>query len=126
MYNNSISLHDRDGQRKYLNQKERLRFLEVTKLQLKEVRLFCQLLYYTGARIAEIHNLTPESIDFSNGTVVIESLKKRQRGIYREIPIPNFLITDLMGFIEKLQLQTNESLTRFFAVSSWKMNQQKT
>ena len=82
MYKNTMSLYDNNGQRKYLNQNERLRFLEVTKQQPTEIRLFCQLLYYTGARIAEIHNLTTERIDVSNGTVVIEGLKKRKRGIF--------------------------------------------
>lgn len=113
MHKNSMSLHDKKGQRKYLNQKERLRFLEVTRQQLTEVRLFCQLLYYTGARIAEIHNLTTPSIDVSNGTIVIESLKKRQRGIYREIPLPDFLLKDLEDYIHKMQFQSGESLWRF-------------
>lgn len=113
MYKNSLSLHDKTGQRKYLNQKERLRFLEVTKRQLTEVKLFCQLIYYTGARISEIHNLKKDSIDLSNGTVVIESLKKRQKGIFREIPIPAFLLKDLKDFIEKSQLQPDERLWWF-------------
>ena len=110
MYKNSMSLHDCEGQRKYLNQKERLRFLDVTEQQLTEVRLFCQLLYYTGARISEIHNLTTENIDMSNGTVIIESLKKRQRGIYREIPLPDFLLKDLEDYCEKLQLHSESRL----------------
>ena len=113
MHENSMSLHDGKGQRKYLNQKERLRFLEVTKEQPTEVKLLCQLIYYTGARIAEIHNLTAQSIDISNGTVIIETLKKRQRGIYREIPIPDFLPKDLKDFIKKLQLQPDECLWWF-------------
>ncbi len=111
MYKNSLSLHDKTRQRKYLNQKERFRFLEVTKRQLTEVKLFCQLIYYTGARISEIHNLKKDSIDLSNGTVVIESLKKRQKGIFREIPIPDCLLKGLKYFIEKLQL--DESLWWF-------------
>lgn len=108
-----MSLHDSRGQRKYLNQNERLRFLQVTKDQLIEVRLFCQLIYYTGARISEVHNLMAQCIDFSNGTVIIETLKKRQRGIYREIPIPDFLLKDLKGFIENLHLSKDQRLWRF-------------
>ena len=83
MYKSTISLHDLNGQRKYLNQVERLRFLECTKSRSLQIKLFCQLLYYTGARIAEIHNLRVGNIDFSNKTVVIETLKKCKRGIYR-------------------------------------------
>ncbi|MDW3195866.1 MAG: site-specific integrase [Cytophagales bacterium] len=103
MYKYSLSLHDKTGQRKYLNQKERLRFLEVTKQQLIEVKLFCQLIFYTGARISEIHNLKKDSIDLSNGTVVVETLKKRQKGIFREIPIPDYLLKDLKCFIDGLK-----------------------
>ena len=81
-----MSLHSSKGERKYLNQAERLRFLKVVKHQPVAVRLFSQLIYYTGARIAEVHNFTARSIDFSNKTVVIESLKKRKKGVYREVP----------------------------------------
>ena len=101
MYKSTISLHDLNGQRKYLNQVERLRFLECTVSRPSQIRLFCQLLYYTGARIAEIHNLRVRNIDFSNKTIVIETLKKRRRGIYREIPLPDFLLEDLESYIKE-------------------------
>ncbi len=103
MYKTAISLRNRKGQRKYLNQAERLRFLESTKRYRTDIKLFCQLLYYTGARIAEIHNLKLDSIDFSNKSAVLESLKKRQRGIYREIPLPDHLLGDLKHYIHNLQ-----------------------
>lgn len=99
MYKTVLSLRDRRGQRKYLNQTERLRFLESTKYYRTDIKLFCQLLYYTGARIAEIHKLKSDSIDFSNETVVIESLKKRKKGIFREIPLPIHLLDELHHFI---------------------------
>ena len=96
-----MTLHNTDGQRKYLNQAERLRFLETAKSQTTAIRLYCQLLYYTGARIAEIQGLTCESIDLSNGTIIIECLKKRQKGIYREIPLPQPLLNELYKFARK-------------------------
>ncbi|MDW3191274.1 MAG: site-specific integrase [Cytophagales bacterium] len=113
MHKNSTSLHSQNGQRKYLNQTERLRFLEVTQKQQMETKLFCQLLCYTGARIAEIHNLMVRSIDFSNQAVIIESLKKRQKGVYREIPLPDFLLNDLMTYIEQKQLSSGSCLWPF-------------
>lgn len=103
MYKSTISLHDLTGQRKYLNQTERLRFFECTKSHPSHIRLFCQLLYYTGARIAEIHNLTVNSLDFSNKTVVLETLKKRKRGVYREIPLPDFLLATLKTYINDIK-----------------------
>ncbi len=101
MYKTEMTLHSRKGQRKYLNQEERLRFFEATKLKSMEIRLFCQLIYYTGARIAEIHNLTIDSIDFANKTVILESLKKRKKGIFREIPLPSCILDDLKNYIDK-------------------------
>ena len=109
MYKTTISLHDCNGQRKYLNQSERIRFFEVTKRRNTCTKLFCQLLYYTGARIAEIHNLTTTSIDIANGTVILETLKKRQRGIFREIPLPDHLLKDLDVYIGKLEFTNEET-----------------
>ena len=102
MHKTAISLHNSQGQRKYLNQDERLRFLEATKRCRMDKKLFCQLLYYTGARIAEIHNLTTYGIDFSNRTAVLETLKKRKKGVYREIPLPMPLLEDLQSYIRNL------------------------
>ena len=109
MYKTTTSLHDYRGQRKYLNHSERLRFLECTRSYPLDIKLFCQLLYYTGARIAEIHNLTVDSIDFSNEAVILESLKKRKKGVYREIPLPIHLLQDLKSHIHYLN-NKNETL----------------
>ena len=100
MQDHSMTLYTKNGQRKYLNQIERLSFLAEAKNQPIEVKLFCELLFYTGARIAEIHNLTFQNVDLGNGTVIIESLKKRRRGVYREIPIPDFLLEDIDFFAQ--------------------------
>ncbi|WP_299364033.1 site-specific integrase [Winogradskyella sp.] len=102
MYRAKFSLHYSKGEHKYLNQAERLTFLEVTKTCKTDTKLFCQLLYYTGARISEILNLSIGNIDFDNDTVVIETLKKRQKGIYREIPLPKHLLHDLLTYIDNL------------------------
>ncbi len=99
MYKTTMSLYSQAGQRKYLNRAERLRFLEETQKCSAKKKLFCQLLYYTGARIAEVHNLTTANIDIANGTVVMETLKKRQRGFYREFPLPDHLLRDLREYV---------------------------
>ncbi len=102
MFNSSPSLYTSSGQRKYLNQDERLRFYEATKDICTDKKLFCQLLYFTGARIGEVHNLTGLSIDFSNKAVAFETLKRRRKGVYREVPIPDSLLEDLQDYIENL------------------------
>ena len=115
MYKTAMTLHTGQGQRKYLNQSERLRFFEITKKKSIDIKLFSQLLFFTGARIAEVHNLNVQSIDFSNKTVILETLKRRKRGIFREIPLPPFLLTILKKYIEELygKLNINEPLFLF-------------
>jgi integrase len=46
-------------------------------------------LYYTGCRISEALNLTAQSIDLSQKCLVFETLKRRRRGIFRSVPIPD-------------------------------------
>jgi integrase len=111
MYSSNVSLHNLNGQRKYLNQVELRQFFECTKNQPSHKKLFCQLLLYTGARIAEIHNLTTAHIDFLNQTVILETLKKRKRGFFREILLPEFLLKDLRNYINGLELKDDETKT---------------
>jgi len=100
-----MSLYNGNGHRKYLNQKERLRFLEETKKCKTDIKLFCQLLYYTGARISEVHNLTIDHIDFENETVVLETLKKRRKGIYREMHLPSHLLADIQNYTNYFKIK---------------------
>tara|TARA_R110002124_G_scaffold150418_1_gene316844 strand:- start:6229 stop:6864 length:636 start_codon:yes stop_codon:yes gene_type:complete len=96
-------LYDREGRRKYLGQQERARLLEIIDtLPSSEVRIFCLMLAYTGARLSEVLALTASQIDFDAGVVVIQTLKKRQRFVYRAIPLPPSLLKDLKSaFIPK-------------------------
>ncbi len=113
MYNNITSLYTSHGQRKYLNTVERQHFYECTKRLRADKKLFCQLLYFTGARISEVYNLMPLSVDYSNKTVVFETLKKRKKGIYREIPVPLFLLDELQVFIQNNGINDNSHLWGF-------------
>lgn len=105
-YQFKFSLIDLRGQRKYLNQEERRRFYEVAITQRRQdIRLFCLLLYFTGARISEITNLVTTSIDFPNKSVTIQTLKRRRKDVYRQIPLPDFLLDELKLHIERLDNQ---------------------
>ncbi len=103
MYNSNYSLHDKDGQRKYLNQAERKQFYQASKKQKPAAKLFCQLLYFSGARIAEVHNLKTASIDISDKTIVFETLKKRRKGVFRTIPIPDQIFEDLENYLNGIE-----------------------
>mgnify|MGYP001797200846 CR=1 FL=1 len=108
-----LSLHDPNGERNYLNEKERIRFLKEARAQPLNTRLFCLLLFYTGARIAEVHNLTAKCLDASNGSLIIETLKRRKKGIFREIPIPESLQKEFMRHVQENQLLPTDHLWSF-------------
>lgn len=113
MHTKDFSLYTANGRRKYLNNDERQRFFVTTKTIRTDKKMFCQLLYFTGARISEVYNLTRANIDVSNMTVVFETLKKRKKGVYREIPIPAFLLEELQTFAEKSEIVGGSCLWGF-------------
>ena len=82
------ALHDPAGRRLYLTAAERAAFLTAAHAAPREVRTFCQVLHFTGARISEALALTAVDVDLANGALVIATLKKRRTGIYRTIPVP--------------------------------------
>ena len=100
-FTTGYSLFDGKGQRKYLNQRERHRFYACAEQAPQEVRLFCLMLYFTGARISEIAGLNVPNIDFSNRTVIIQTLKRRKKGVYRQVPLPDFLLDELRSYMHK-------------------------
>jgi len=98
---------DRRGGRKYLNDAERQAFF---KMALREEdyarRAFCLTLYYTGCRISEALNVTGERVDLSHKAVVFETLKRRRRGIFRAVPVPDslaVLLGEIRGAAESSQ-----------------------
>ncbi len=85
------SLFDSNGRRKYLTNDERRRFLAAAARADRHVRTLCMTLAFTGCRISEALALTPRHIDMEGGLVVFETLKKRRRGIFRAVPVPEEL-----------------------------------
>ena len=96
-------LHDQHGHRKYLTPAERDAFLNAAdESEVREVRTFCATLAHTGCRISEALALTADRIDLKDGTIVIESAKKRQTGIYRPIPVPPTLL-DMLNLVHDVR-----------------------
>ncbi|NVK17237.1 MAG: site-specific integrase [Methylocystaceae bacterium] len=94
----STGLYDLQGRRLYCTADERKAFLKEAQNRPIDVELFCLTLCYSGARISEVLNLTPQRIDVENGVIVFETLKKRHRGVFRAVPIPDFLISRLSRY----------------------------
>ena len=89
------SLFGPSGSRKYLNAAERRRFTEWAQQAQPKVRLFCFMLRWSGGRISEVLALTPAAIDIESGTASIETLKRRKRGLVRQVPLPRDLLSQL-------------------------------
>jgi len=96
-----MSLYDQRGNRKYLNTSERRLFYNaVVQHQDEQRSLFFLLLFLTGMRISEALNITALSFDFEDKLVVVKCLKKRDKVIYRRIPLPPDYLKSIKSFIE--------------------------
>lgn len=94
-YQSELSLFGPTGARKYLNNAERKRFQNaIAKLRARE-RLFCRVLFWSGGRVSETLALTPDAIDIDNGNILLVTLKRRKRGIVRQVPLPRSVIREL-------------------------------
>ena len=93
--NAGMSLYGPAGGRKYLNAAERRRFMKAATCAEPSTRLFCLVLGWSGARISEVLALTAASIDIDSGVASIETLKRRQRGVVRQVPLPSPLLVQL-------------------------------
>lgn len=86
-------MFDRQGNRKYLNGAERRAFLRTAEKEPDALRrAFCLTLFHSGCRISEGLNVTTERVDLADRTVVFETLKRRKRGHFRAVPIPDSLV----------------------------------
>ena len=111
-------LYDRSGHRKYLTSNEWRAFLAAAGAANPEVKTFCFVLAYTGARLSEVRSLTRQSVDFANKAIVFECLKRRRRGIYRSVPIGADLIR-LLEQTHRLSGATADSAGSAAKLWSW-------
>lgn len=91
-----LSLFSHCGNRKYLNAAERQRFVKAARRAPPKIRLFCLTLRWTGARISEVLALTPAAIDIESGVASIQTLKRRKRGVVRQVPLPPKVLQELI------------------------------
>jgi integrase len=110
------SLFDPRGRRKYLVPKERWAFLKAGLGVGGAVGTFCAVLAFSGARISEVLALTPERIDDANGAINFETLKRRQRGIIRAVPVPRnlFVLLDAVHGYRAAQLDQSRARKRLW------------
>ena len=93
-----MQLFDAEGRRLYFTEEERRAFVLAAAKASREVRTFCGVLHATGCRISEALALTPRQVDLSGRVIVLESLKKRRRGVFRAVPVPPALL-DMLDMV---------------------------
>jgi integrase/recombinase XerD len=114
-----MQLYDRHGHRKYLTPSERRDFIRVSESALQQVRTFCFTLAHTGCRISEALELTADRIDIDDGVIVIESLKKRRKGVFRAVPVPPAFL-DVLDVVHGLKAaRQSEDHGRSIHLWSW-------
>src|ERR1700682_5876759 len=90
-----------------------------------KTRLFCLTLLWSGGRISEVLALTPAAIDIESGVANIETLKRRKRGIVRQVPLPPDTLRELNRFY-KLRITQHdpdraiERLWTWSRTSAWR------
>lgn len=99
------------GNRKYLNAAERQRFFESAEGLRPADRLFCLVLAFSGARISEVLALTPAAIDTESGVAGIQTLKRRKRGVVRQVPLPPYLLGELDRVFGLAEMQRDPNLS---------------
>jgi integrase/recombinase XerD len=120
-----MSLFSSTGGRKYLNAAERRRFLKAARLADPATGLFCLVLGWSGARISEVLALTPASIDTESGVVSIKTLKRRKRGIVRQVPLPRDILRDLdrvfgVRFAQRDPWLADERIWHWSRTTAWR------
>ena len=80
---------------------------------------------WSGARISEVLALTPGSIDIESGVVSIQTLKRRKRGVVRQVPLPADVLGGLDREFKLREAQhdpelANERIWRFSRTTAWR------
>ena len=87
--------------------------------------MFCLTLGWSGARISEVLALTPASIDIESGVASIRTLKRRKRGVVRQVPLPSDVLGGLDCEFKLRDAQHNPALANqriwcFSRTTAWR------
>jgi integrase/recombinase XerD len=111
---------DQQGSRKYLNSAERRACFKAIKDEPDTARrAFGLTLFYTGCRISEALSLTVERIDLTGNAIVFETLKRRRRGFFRAVPIPDALVALLREVLT--ERETSARVWKFSRASGYRL-----
>jgi integrase/recombinase XerD len=116
------ALYDLRGNRLYLTDVEREAFLKAALDAPGDVRSFCEVLHFTGCMISEALNLQPRFIDLDQKVIVFETLKRRQKVHFREVPVPDRLIETLVLVhgLRESKIRAEEQLWSWSRTTAWR------
>lgn len=96
------SLYSKEGERLYCTAEETDSFLKQADKLPSEAQLFCYVLALTGCRISEALALRKDRICTNPSHLVFETLKRRERGVFRAVPVPFWFSSVLKQHFESL------------------------
>jgi len=78
------------GERKYLDREERQAFKNAIQYMKPKAKLYCSMLYYTGCRLSEALEVTPNALHYDRGLVRFRTLKQKAHkpSVYRMVELP--------------------------------------
>ena len=85
------------GRQRSLTSEEHDVFLRTAMEYDRAIHISCILLYAPGCRITAALHLTPRRVDVAASVIIIESLTKRRRDVYRAVPVSPALLDTLVG-----------------------------
>jgi integrase len=102
----SRELFTKAGKRKYLTAGELDKFISCANQQPRpEIRSFCLVMAWTGCRISEALDITADSVDLNEKTVIFKTLKQREKIRFRAVPVPDSTLDtlELVHHVRKTQ-----------------------
>jgi len=85
-----------------------------------EKRTFLLTLLLTGARVSELLDLRVKDVDFTDGCLVLETLKQRGDFLPRALPLQPKLLRELKKIIEKKHLAGEDHIWSFCRETGWR------
>ena len=113
-----MRLFDSDGNRLYLTSQERDDFIAYARKQRPEERTLAETLAYSGCRISEALETTPQRIELDEGRIVLRSLKKRREDVFRTVPVPSEYL-DTLNMVHGIREARKAKKYRTTPLWSW-------
>jgi len=111
-----LQVYDDRGYRKYLDSRERRRFLAAADCLDPASRALCYVLAYSGCRISEALEMALHQLDLDSYALRFRTLKRR-RLAFRLVPIPGFLI----AMLRALRVSDDGHFWQMHRVTAWRL-----